>query len=274
MFNKAKENLIRKNCTDSNHRDIFINVDKLNDKYKRIGRGCEGKIYRYNSKYSLKIFHNREFKMDQLQKISAMFNEKDPSFCFPMGFVKDYDGNILGYYTELVKYYKALKDFNSLERYDDLSLIIDYIIQADNAIRRAHDNRIILGDIKGDNIMINKKGIIKFVDTNNYKYKDFDFNLKPINSMYLNRAYKNNNLKDNDIFIFSLFSLFLLTKNYVFSGLSSAKAYNRTINKWDINGELKEGLELIFSDYENKPYFGDILKLFTEEDFVKIKKKS
>lgn len=274
MFNKRKENLMRKNCTDSNHRDIFINVDKLNDKYKRIGRGCEGKIYRYNNKYSLKIFHNREFKMDQLQKISAMFNEKDPSFCFPMGFVKDYDGNILGYYTELVKYYKALKDFNSLERYDDLNLIINYIIQADKAIRRAHDNRIILGDIKGDNIMINKKGIIKFVDTNNYKYKDFDFNLKPINSMYLNRAYKNNNLKDNDIFIFSLFSLFLLTKNYVFSGLSSAKAYNITINKWDINGELKEGLELIFSDYENKPYFGDILKLFTEEDFVKIKKKS
>lgn len=274
MFNKIKENLMRKNCTDSNHRDIFINVDKLNDKYKRIGRGCEGRIYRYNHKYSLKIFHNREFKMDQLQKISAMFNENDPSFCFPIGFVKDYDGNILGYYAELVKYYKSLKDFNSLERYDNLSLIIDYIIQADDAIRRAHDNRIILGDIKGDNIMINKKGIIKFVDTNNYKYKDFDFNLKPINSMYLNRAYKNNNLKDNDIFIFSLFSLFLLTKNYVFSGLSSAESYNRTINKWDINRELKEGLELIFSDYENKPYFGDILKLFTEEDFAKIKKKS
>ena len=263
--------------TRKNERDISINKRNLGIKYTCIGVGDEGRVFRYDDNIAFKIYHCNQYSQNKIKKIykkvCEMFEEDIDSFCFPRGFVTQ-GRKVIGFFFEHVEYNEGLRDFDDLEDCDNTSEVLNYILQADRAIQEAHEKGIIIGDIKGDNIMINQEGLIKFIDTDNYIYHDYDFNIAPSRFHWLNIMYEHNNDPiDNDIFVFSLMTLFLLTKDPVFILHHNKTLLDRTISCLDVDSEIKDGLQLIFSDAHNKPYIGDILKLFDEDGLAKIKKK-
>ena len=74
-------------------------------------------------------------------------------------------------------------------------------------------------------------------------------------------------LKDNDIFVFSIMALRILTGDkFLDYGDRS-----QTLNKLNVDKETKEGLNIIFSDSQNKPYFSEVFrKTNPNQDLLKI----
>lgn len=139
--------------------------------------------------------------------------------------------------------------------------ILNYILKADAAIQRIHAKGVRIGDIKENNILIDLNDNPVFIDTDNYAFQNFNFDLAPFRARCLEERYgRPASLKDNDIFLFSLMSLKLLTNTSEFSCLHSDEQLTQLINGLDVSSEVKEGLKLIFSDSQNKPYIGPILR--------------
>lgn len=116
-------------------------------------------------------------------------------------------------------------------------------------------------DIKETNIMIDVENNPIFIEIDNYAYEDFAFDFFPARCECLEKAYqKPAALKDNDIYVFSLMALKLLTKNGAFNCFESPEEINTALMELDIKKEIKNGLQLIFSDSKDKPYFGEVFK--------------
>ena len=86
--------------------------------------------------------------------------------------------------------------------------MIEYIIQADEAIQRFHKIGLILADIKDNNILIDSNEKVKFVDTDNWMYNGYDFDLEPSRASWLSNTFKKNfSLIDNDRFVFGIMAI-------------------------------------------------------------------
>ena len=127
-----------------------------------LGNGDEGVVYNYDNHYIVKHLtkyqkiENLQKLKRKIQKLDAMTSVKDENCTLPMGLITT-NGNVIdGYYTKLVKYHKGRKDFNYLSRIKDKDEILDYLIEGDFILQRLHKKGFILGDIKEDNIMIDR----------------------------------------------------------------------------------------------------------------------
>ena len=258
---------------------IIIEKDKCGREYKLIGSGSEGEVYRcYN--LALKMFHSplhSESLTQKFKKIELLGKLQDDSACFPKGFVGYSSEKIEGYFCELVEPNNQYKDFDSkaLFTLKDIRKKLQYIIEADEAVQRFHKMGLILGDIKGNNIMINPKGKIKFVDTDNWVYENYGFDAEPIRSKWLQELYhKNFSLLDNDKFAFAMMAIQILL-NLSFSNPNniSDKYFQYVIHLLDVKKETKELLRMIFSDENDKPYIGDILKTIDTEKIISEEKR-
>lgn len=248
---------------------IIANKFELGTKYPKIGNGDEGSVYNYNYKYALKTFSlfsaMEYFYGEQLKrkfaKVEAMTLLKDEAFCYPIGLLQSDETTKKGCFFDLVHYDEGIKDFNYLKQLKDEKRILEYLLKADEAIQRAHKKGIIIGDIKENNIMIDINDNIKFVDTDNYAYQDFDFDLAPVRSKSLEMIYGHPFSRiDNDIFVFSMIALKLLTHDDSFSFSINKDYLTQLIGRLNISAEVKDGLKIIFSDAENKPYISHVLK--------------
>ena len=241
-----------------------IDEDKLFKKYPQIGFGEEGSIYKYNDKKAIKIYEYfgfREklpFKFEKLEELGRI---KDKSFCFPQGLVGYLDLKKEGYLMELVEPMEKCKDFSELKFLKDTKKMLEYLILADSAIARIHRKGVILGDIKDDNIMINKSGEVKFVDTDNYRYQEYDYDLLPSRSSWGYQIYgKKMNDRDNDILVFTIMALQHFMDGILLKHQKKPEFFKDLIELLDVSKEIKDGLSIIFSDAPNKPYMGKILK--------------
>ena len=241
--------------------------------YPQIGFGSEGSVHKYNDDIAFKTFDFTTEKNKlprKFEKIEALGQLHDSSACFPMGLVGYEDEKKEGYYCELVKS-KAdvtIEDFDDLRYLKDTKKILEYIIKANEAIKRFHKKGLILGDIKGDNIMIDCDDNVKFVDTDNWKYNEFDFDLDPIRTKWLSELYeKDFSLQDSDKFVFASLCMQLFLFGTVIRLNDSYFQY--MINHLNVSKETKEALMIIFSDSNNKPYIGDVIKnIDTEEEII------
>lgn len=258
---------------------IIIEQEKCGREYKLVGNGIEGEVYRcYN--LALKMFdlfpHTKSLSQ-KFKKIELLGQLQDNAACFPRGFVGYSSKKIEGYFCELVEPNNQYKDFDSktLFMLKDIRKKLQYIIEADEAIQRFHKMGLILGDIKGNNIMINPKGKIKFVDTDNWMYKNYGFDVNPIRSKWLQLLYnKDFSLIDNDKFAFSMMAIQILL-NLSFSNPKniSDKYFQYMIHLLEVKNETKELLRIIFSDAKDKPYIGDILKNIDTEKIISEEKR-
>lgn len=238
----------------------------------QIGVGDEASVYKYNDQFAFKIFDlnsNEETLLKKFEKIELLGKLRDPNACFPVGLVVNEDGKKEGYYYELVNFLENFKDFNHLLFLKDTRKIMDYLIKADEAIQRFHKMGITLGDIKGDNIMIDCDGNVKFIDTDNWMYNGYGFDIEPCRIHWLNTIFNGKfSLIDNDKFIFAMMAIQYFIEEVIISLYRSDICFKNLIEFMDVSCEVKDGLRLIFSDAKEKPYIGPILKKIDPEQKI------
>lgn len=255
---------------------IIVRKGDLYYNYCDIGSGSEGTAYIYDDNYCFKIFdntpsHKLELKFKKIEELAKL---KDESFAFPIGLVGFKDMHKEGYYMDLVDENEKYEDFNELNREmginRDIRKILYFIKEADIAIKRIHEKGIIIGDTNARNIMIDSNEKVRFIDTDNYAYQDYTFDLDPAKYHYLEEAYKRKFLPtDCDKYSYALLSMHLLFPD---------KFYYRSlmeefVKSLDIEPKIKDGLQLIFSDAENKPYISDVLDGIEPTSLEKVLKK-
>lgn len=255
---------------------IIIRKADLYYKYYDIGSGSEGSAYIYDNDYCFKLFDNTPSEKLELKykKIEELAKLKDESFAFPIGLVGFKDMHKEGYYMNLVDVNEKYEDFNELDREmrinRDIRKILYFIKEGDKAIKRIHQKGVIIGDTNRSNIMIDSENRVRFIDTDNYAFKDYTFDLDPAKYHYLEQTYKRKFLPtDCDKYSYALLCMHLLYPD---------KFYYRYlmeefVKSLDIEPKIKDGLQLIFSDAENKPYISDVLDEVDPSSLEKVLKK-
>ena len=254
---------------DTLYPDIVI--DNLED-YDIKGSGSEGVVYKYG-KYAVKEIRHIDAKSDKILKIDSLRRLKDPSYAFPMGFVRNENLLLRGYYMELVRGVNLAKLLDNLQKQfnchtlDDLKnitlyrkFILDFLAKGSDAIQRAHEFGVMLGDIHLGNVMVNENDEPVFIDTDNFVYGPFGFNLIPLSL----RIYKSCfgfdtafSYIDSDNFIWAIRALQLLIPGFVGAHL---RCLNLVIDSMNISSELKDGLRDILLNSQNIPSIGPILE--------------
>lgn len=251
---------------------LIIEKEKRYKEYVQKGYGDEGSVFQYDEKIAFKTFEfiSDEYKLiGKFEKIEFLGKITDPSACFPKGLVGYEDRKKEGYYYELVNYLKNCKDFDYLQFLKSKRKVIEYIVKADEAIQRFHKLGFILGDIKGENIMIDCDENVKFVDTDNWMYKEYGFDINPSRASWLNNTFnKDFSLVDNDRFVFAMLAIQLFVNVSIISLPCSDNYLKKLIEFMDVSQEIKDGLRLIFSDAQEKPYVGPILKKINPEQEI------
>lgn len=251
---------------------LIIEKRKRYRVYPQIGFGDEASVHKYNEKIAFKTFdfiRDKEKLPKKFEKIELIGQLYDVAACFPIGLVGYEDKKKEGYYCDLVKPLKDYKDFDHLQYLKDMRQLLGYIIQADEAIQRFHKMGFILGDIKGNNIMIDHNGNVRFVDTDNWMYHDYGFDLYPSRADWLHDTFnKNFSLIDNDRFVFAMMVIQYFIDDDIVRLHHPGIYFKHLIELMDVSQEVKDGLRLIFSDANEKPYIGSILKKINPEQKI------
>lgn len=250
---------------------LIIDKNKLyTSKYQFIGHGEEGSIFKYGNKKAIKLFDSfmeREKLPYKFTKIEELARIKDKNFCFPEGLAGYLDLKKEGYYMNFVTPMEKYPNFTQLAVLKDMKKIFEYVLIADKAIERIHKKGIVIGDIKGDNILIDKCGEVKFIDTDNYAYLDYDYDLTPCRSKWYKQVYnKEISGKDNDIFVYTMLVLNYFLNGSLIKFARNNEFFKQFINSLNVSNEVKDGLRIILSDAPNKPYVGKILKKINFEE--------
>ncbi len=249
---------------------IKISKRDLGNKYHLIDYGQEGEVFNYNDMYALKIFN---FCSDsKFEKVKSLLRYFDKDFLFPLGLVFFESDFFAGYFMKLVQtnYEVAIGNFEDL-KLSNIKMQIALLRKASIALKKAHKNGIIIGDVKSDNILVDENLNPLYADVDNYKYgREFDYDLRPDRATWLEELYKKSFTEDNnDKFLFALLTLEVILNIYEinFCRESIDDALNRIKNKL-----LREGLEQILADTQDKPYVHEILmEALKDQDLQKIK---
>lgn len=241
-----------------------VDEKKLLTKYPCLGSGEEGSVFKYDEKTAIKVFEffeKREKLTNKFAKIEELARIKDKNFCFPKGLVGYLNLKKEGYYMDLINPNPSCYDFSRLDGLKDMKKVLEYIMIADKAIGRIHKSGITLGDIRDDHILIDKSGEVRFVDTDNYAFLDYDYDLIPGRRNWFKRTYdKETSRIDNDIFVYTIVALQHLVTGSIVRLHMSDEYFVKVINALDVSQEVKDGLRLILSDAENKPHLNKVLK--------------
>ena len=236
-----------------------------------LGSGTEGTVYGYTSNIAIKIFDfkgierrlNVSRKFEKIEKLGTLLDDRA---CFPLGLVGFNNYKKEGIFLERPELDPNFPNFQVLSVRIDLKRKIIYAIKASDAIKRFHEMGLIIGDIKGDNILIDINGEIKFIDTDNWKFEGFGYDVKTTRGEWLKMAYdKPCTDLDNDRFLLGTMALALFIPGANVSMWHGLDYYHALINYMNVPREIREGLRSVISDSTDKPYIGDILK---EIDFA------
>lgn len=242
--------------------NIIINRRDLDEIYSPIGSGCEGTIYQLDKYTAMKIytFIDSDLLPNKYAKIELLGQIKDDSFSFPQLIVGFENFKKAGYTMHLIEPNIGCSTIDQLIYIKDQLLKIKVLNKACNAMERIHKKGICIGDIRGDNILINKDYKPIFVDTCNYSMDDFDFDIVPAVTFHYEYIFNKKCSKvDNDKFIFARLALQCFMNGTILSMVNSKSYYQQLIKLLDVNKQSKEVLKAIFSDSNDKPYISEIL---------------
>ena len=251
---------------------LLVNEEQLYRDYPRIGFGDEASVFKYNNTIALKYFNFFEYKSKlpkKFEKIELLGKLQDSAACFPLGLFGFPNMQKEGYYCELVNTLENYKNFNELQFLKDTRLLLNLIIEADEAIQRFHKMGLVLGDIKEDNILIDCNKKVKFVDTDNWMYNDYGFDVIPYRANSLSSTFnKEFSLTDNDRFVFAMMAIQYFSDETIVSLYKSDNYFKKLVEYMDVTQEVKDGLRLIFSDAKEKPYIGPLLSKINPEQKI------
>ena len=247
-----------------NLQDIIISKEDLTKKYELIDWGSEGEIYKYDENHAFKVYPgliSKKIRRNKFNKIELLTKLNDDSFTFPLGLIYNENGGKEGYLMKYINTPYKQKNFDDLRFYYQYDKLLDYIIKASDALERVHQYGITIGDLRGENILIDENNNPVFIDTDNYAYQNYYYNLICYNSYYLRRAFrKSYSQVENDKYLFAMLCMQLFTPGIVIENNQTDRFFEEMIKLLDIPIEYKEELRQIFSDASNKPYIGPVLK--------------
>ena len=245
-------------------KDVVISEDNLEEKYKLIDWGFEGDVYKYDENLAFKIYPeliSKKVRKNKFAKIALLSQLTDESFTFPLGIVYNNNNRKIGYLMKYINTPYKYKNFDDLRFYQLYDKLLEYIIKLSNALERAHQYGITIGDLRSENILIDENNNPIFIDTDNYAYQNYYYNLISYHSYYLcNTFRKSFSQVENDKYLLAIISMQLYTPGIVISNNQTDRFYREMIRLMDIPSESKEELRQIFSDAYDKPYIGPVLK--------------
>lgn len=249
-----------------NSSTIIVKDPVLYSQCKIVGRGDEGTVFNYQNKFAIKIFtryktaENRSKLERKLAKVQEMTSLRDPGVAFPLGLVSSNGKEVDGYYTRLIQGIDGLKDFTELKKLKDLRKAIVLLQKGDQTLKKIHDKGIALGDIKGNNILIDDSENPVFIDIDNAKYKHHMFDLIPDRAGCLYQMFHGPmSFQDNDKLLYALMALYIITKDKRFDFHSRKEDIQEALRNLHSDRQTQEILYDIFSDSINKPYVGEVL---------------
>ncbi len=256
--------------------NIVIEIDEsdLGTLYPELGKGVEGTVYEYKNQV-LKILDGKEVSLPTIiDRLKYLVNIKVSNVVFPENLVYNTDKKIIGYSMKLVIPNEYKSFFNLLECKDNKKFV-DYFINIQETMKELHKKRIYVGDFNPNNIMIGKDENPVFIDTINYATPEFDFLLKPYNSMIYEKLFSCNcSLLDNDKFMFAfLFLSYFIPFNDLEKAIKDAAYFKKIIDKFNISNQSKEILNKIFSSSDNKEYLDNVLLDFKDNEHPKYDNK-
>lgn len=231
--------------------NIVLHDDKGN-KYKvsmsnEINRGGEGMIVSLNNGKVVKLYFeaSRAISQRKIDELSLLDNKL---FIKPEIAVSgDYNGFIMPE-LDCVDYF-PLYSLYSLNFAMKRGLPSDYQTKiADKliaAVKNAHDNNIIIGDLNPFNVMVNNNLDVKFIDVDSYETTSYKHNDKLLEEI---RDYKNNGFvtKNSDYFALAVCIFNLFTGIHPYKGIHNI--YRDNLKDREVND-----LSLV-----NKKEFGNI----------------
>lgn len=166
-----------------NYRDSNGNCIPLD---KQISNSGEGTIYKTNiGGFLVKIYHHpTPEKIEKLKVMIAnppedpMGGENHISFAWPTDLVKDDQGKYVGFLmpeirdsVQLIEYYNPQLRNKIYPHFNWYCLHITALNVA-SVIEALHKKGYIIGDMKSQNILVNKKGYVSVVDTDSFQVKN------------------------------------------------------------------------------------------------------
>ena len=252
---------------DTNLPILKIEEKELYDYSSFLGEGTEGKVFQRDD-LAFKIFHLKNLKKIlscKYKKIELLSKLDDSSFCFPMGLFTFNNKYINGYYMPLIKIGKYKNMDELLYKSNDIPKMIKCLCKASDAIERLHKLGVTIGDIRPTNIMLNQNDEPIFIDTDDYSIGGYDYDLNLQCVDYLYDIYHHHfSYEDIDKFLLGILAIQPLLEGTVIESQMLSKYgdeyFQNLIHYMNIDNEIKDALRLIFSDSQNKPYIGPILK--------------
>lgn len=220
----------------------FINaVNQLGKKYKindvnEIARGGEGIIYEVDNTTVAKIYHAgidplNQAKFDFLKKLDKTL------FVAPQELLFDSKSKVIGFTMEYMDnsffplssvFAKSFCTANNIDKKIKLK-IIDGLIKA---VDYAHAMKVVIGDLNCFNIMVNKQGDIKLIDTDSYQVPGYYHSGRLLDDIrdYL---YQGRIDDKSDCYALSILSFNMLSFTHPFKGIHKKymKLSDRIIHK-------------------------------------------
>lgn len=215
----------------------ITNRGKLNiNESKEISQGGEGTVYEVDSNTVAKIYHNgitpiSENKFNFLQKLDPNY------FVAPLELLYNSKGGVIGYTMKYIDqsffplsnlYSKNFCKTNGITKKVKMKVIERLIA----AVQYAHKEGIVIGDLNQFNILVNDKGVVKFIDTDSYETPGHPHTrilLDEIRDYY----YQGRVNKESDFFALSILTFNMLAFLHPFKGMHKRfkKTGDRMIQK-------------------------------------------
>lgn len=212
-----------------------INIDDSLE----LGSGGEGIIYEIDSTTVAKIYHSgiTPISISKFNFISKL----DPNyFISPTELLYNQSGAVIGYTMKYIDqsffpmsniYDKSFCKANGIDKKIKMKIIEKLI----SAVSYAHKEKVVIGDLNPFNILVNNKGVVKFIDTDSYQTPGCPHSLVLLDDIrdYL---YQGRVSENSDFFALSILSFNMLSFLHPFKGMHSTykKLSDRMINKLPI----------------------------------------
>lgn len=152
-----------------------------------IGKGAEGNVYKIDDNTVAKIYHNKDrLNADKLLTLKSNIpsdpsvNKNHISFTFPIDLVCDDDHHIIGYTMHFVNNAKTLIEVYNpkLRKRNGIKIDLRFLyVMAINlcaVMEVLHLNDFVVGDLKPQNVLVTKEGLVTLIDIDSIQIKHND----------------------------------------------------------------------------------------------------